>query len=406
MNRKVQVKSLAKINLDLRVLHKRPDGFHEIRTVFQTISLADTLAIEYEPARRTSLEIADDLNIPDNLVLRAANAVLDAARIRAKIRFTLKKNIPMGGGLGGGSSNAAAVLLALPVLAGKSLPFEELLEIGAQLGSDVPFFLTGGTALAVDRGTEIYSLPDIAEEPILVVASNVHVATGPAYQALGRPVLPVAADVRENSENWGWTTLFHESHWGGGETRELENSGSPRLSGVDVISGSGGETRGSAPASTGLTAQDLLRKINIFQTFVRALSDTRSAKEASAFSANDFEPVVFGQHPLLKTLSGKLRKAAEGSSRKSGPSRNEGRVRMTGSGSALFALFRSREDRDRAERSLKQGRMLEECRVIPAGLVSRRSYQNLWRRQLSNHLRPVESGSSKGIWPPQSRYAR
>src|SRR5579863_2758361 len=109
MIRRVRLRSLAKVNLDLRVLHRRADGFHELRTVFQTISLADTLDIEYQPARRTVLEIDDPLAIPDNLVLRAARATLDALKVHARVSFRLRKRIPMGGGLGGGSSNAGAV---------------------------------------------------------------------------------------------------------------------------------------------------------------------------------------------------------------------------------------------------------------------------------------------------------
>jgi len=109
--------------------------------------------------------------------------VLDALKFHARVHFRLRKRIPMGGGLGGGSSNAAAVLMALPVLAGKSLAVE---GIAADLGSDVPFFLTGGTALGIGRGTEVYELADLKPEPILVVSAGLHVATGPAYQALGR----------------------------------------------------------------------------------------------------------------------------------------------------------------------------------------------------------------------------
>src|SRR5512142_576819 len=139
-SRRATIQSLAKINLDLRVLNQRPDGFHELRTVFQTISLADTIDIEFEPARRTDITLDDQLAIPGNLVLKAAYAVLDALKTRARVHFRLRKNIPMGGGRGGGSSNAAAVLLALPVLAGRRLPFERLTELGAALGSDVPFF--------------------------------------------------------------------------------------------------------------------------------------------------------------------------------------------------------------------------------------------------------------------------
>jgi 4-diphosphocytidyl-2-C-methyl-D-erythritol kinase len=91
MIRRAKIKSLAKINLDLRVLHQRPDGFHELRTVFQTISLADTLDIEYEPARRTEISIDDPLAIPGNLVVKAAQAVLDALKIHARVHFRTQR---------------------------------------------------------------------------------------------------------------------------------------------------------------------------------------------------------------------------------------------------------------------------------------------------------------------------
>ena len=337
MIRTVRLRSLAKINLDLRVLNQRADGFHDLRTVFQTISLADTLEIACEPARRTTLALDDALAIPDNLVLRAARAVLDSLKVHANVRFRLRKAIPMGGGLGGGSSNAAAVLLALPVLAGRDLPFEKLAALGAALGSDVPFFLTGGTALAVDRGTEIYNLPDVKPEPILVIASGIHMATGAAYQALGRA----------------------------------------RFS---------GETQG-------LTSRELSRKINGFQHFVRALGESRSAKAASAVGENDFESAVFDRHPQLKTMWGRLRKHAAG-------------ARMTGSGSALFAVFATKSERDDAQKSLAGDRVFRNCRIIPAAIVSGRSYQRLWRAQLAEHLAPVNEAGNDSLWPPRSRYAR
>src|SRR5215467_6580883 len=115
MIRVAKLRSLAKINLDLRVLHRRPDGFHELRTVFQTVSLADTIEISFEAARKTELSIDDALNIPNNLMLRAAQSALDAMKMHGRVRFKLDKKIPMGAGMGGGSSNAASVLLALPV---------------------------------------------------------------------------------------------------------------------------------------------------------------------------------------------------------------------------------------------------------------------------------------------------
>ena len=333
----VKLRSLAKINLDLRALHRRADGFHELRTVFQTISLADTIEIAFEPSRKTSLEIEDALRIPDNLVLRAARVALDAMKATGRVHFKLSKQIPMGAGLGGGSSNAAAVLLALPALAGKSIDFETLLGLGAELGSDVPFFLTGGTAVAVGRGTELYSLADIAEEPILVVHSGLHVATGPAYRALGRA----------------------------------------------------------------LTLPGLSRSINDFQLFVRTLSDSRSARAASAFSANDFEPVVFSQFPQLHALFKRLRSVAAVDAASVSRKTARGAARMTGSGSALFALFRSTSERDLAEESLGRNRRFQGSQVIPARLVSRRSYRRLWHRQLAG---TAVSGS--GIWPPPSWHAR
>src|SRR5262249_48238012 len=140
-----------------------------------------------------------------------------------------------------------------------------------------------------------------------------------------------------------------------------------------------------------LTSPPLSRSINSFESFVRVLGDARSAKTASAFSANDFEPVVFGQYPQLRSLWGKLRKA---------PGVEMG-ARMTGSGSALFALFRSRAERDLARESLEGDRVLDRCRVLPASLVSRVGYRRLWRRQLADHLAP-----NNALWPPQSRYAR
>src|SRR5579871_1755653 len=114
--RTARVPAYAKLNLGLRVLYKRPDGYHELRTVFQTISLADRLDITFVPARATHIVVAGTPEIPDNLVEKACRLVLEALEIQADVRCHLKKYIPMGAGLGGGSSDAAAVLLTLPVL--------------------------------------------------------------------------------------------------------------------------------------------------------------------------------------------------------------------------------------------------------------------------------------------------
>ncbi len=195
---RVTVPSLAKLNLDLRVLHKRPDGFHELRTIFQTISLHDTLVIEFDFAKRTQIDLSSSIDIPDNLVVRSAKLVLDHLRVNARVRFVLSKRIPMGAGLGGGSSNAAAVLIALPALAGKPLPFADRVRLAESLGSDIPFFLHGGTAVGFGRGSELYPLPDQPARPALVVATGVHVSTAEAYRALGRDVTNALTSLAES----------------------------------------------------------------------------------------------------------------------------------------------------------------------------------------------------------------
>jgi 4-diphosphocytidyl-2-C-methyl-D-erythritol kinase len=166
--RRASVPAPAKINLDLRVLGKRADGFHELRTIFQTISLRDTLEIAFTPGRATGIDLRDDLGIPDNLVTRAARLAMEA----------------MGAGLGGGSSDAAAVLLALPALAGRPLTLDALAELAATLGSDVPFFLLGGTAVGIGRGTELFPLPDTPAQLALLLAPGLHVDTARAYAEL------------------------------------------------------------------------------------------------------------------------------------------------------------------------------------------------------------------------------
>jgi 4-diphosphocytidyl-2-C-methyl-D-erythritol kinase len=184
IRRRARLRALAKINLDLRVLGKRPDGFHELRTIFQTISLADTIDIAFTPGRKTAIEVEDNLGIPDNLAARAARMALEAMRVTGRVEMRIGKRIPLGAGLGGGSSDAAAVLLALPVLAGRAVDLPELCAMAEQLGSDVPFFLLGGRAVGIGRGSELFPLPDEPARPGLLVVPGVHVSTAEAYRRL------------------------------------------------------------------------------------------------------------------------------------------------------------------------------------------------------------------------------
>ena len=180
----MRLRAFAKINLDLRVLNKRPDGYHELRTIFQTISLADEIGIAFEHAPRTAVTIEGDVAIEDNLMARAAHLVLNESGITGTVRCELRKRIPMGAGLGGGSSDAAAILRALPQLADVRIPFGRLHELAAQLGSDVPFFLQGGTAVGIGRGEEVYPLPNAPDVFGILVAPEIHVSTVEAYRAL------------------------------------------------------------------------------------------------------------------------------------------------------------------------------------------------------------------------------
>ncbi len=308
--RRARVRALAKINLDLRVLGKRPDGYHELRTIFQTISLADSIDIAFTPNRETSIELEDPLAIPDNLVERAARLVMDAAGIAGTVEIRLRKRVPMGAGLGGGSSDAAAVLLALPVLAGARLHLAQLCEVAQQLGSDVPFFLLGGTAVGIGRGTELFPLPDSPPRSGILIAPRVHVSTVEAYRLLA-----------------------------------------PRL-----------------------TTESQQNKIFSFQW-------QAWEQGGEACPQNDFEPVIFEQHGELAALKAKLVRAGASV------------AMMSGSGSALFGLFR---DRDGISRALEW--LVDEttCRI---SLISRARYRSMWWRALEKHM-------NGRVWPPRSRYTR
>jgi 4-diphosphocytidyl-2-C-methyl-D-erythritol kinase len=189
--RRIVLRSYAKVNLGLHVLGKREDGYHELRTVFQTIRFHDRLEIEL--TRRQGIEFRTNcpqLEVGDNLVVKAAEAL---ARHRGLI--FLDKRIPLGGGLGGGSSNAAVALLGLNQVLNLHLSPADLFEIGGGLGSDICFFFLGGTALGVGRGSEVYPLEEPAARPLLLVVPPFPVSTLNAY---GRLSLALTKRVNES----------------------------------------------------------------------------------------------------------------------------------------------------------------------------------------------------------------
>lgn len=244
--RQARVRALAKINLDLRVIAKRPDGYHELRTIFQTISLADSIAIRFTPGRKTGIQVHSSPEIADNLVERAARLVMESRGPEGEVAIRLTKRIPMGAGLGGGSSDAAAILLALPALTGRNPPIATLCALAGELGSDVPFFLLGGTAVGIGRGAEVFPLPDGPARMGVLVTPGVPVSTAEAYRRL-----------------------------------------SPRL-----------------------TSELPENKIFTFQSHAWEAGDpTGGPQPATVRAANDFEAVVFEQHRGLAVLKRRLSRA-------------------------------------------------------------------------------------------------
>ena len=191
----VRIPALAKVNLRLEVLGKRPDGFHELRTIFQSISLRDELRLRSTRKSGIELRVRGNVSLSNepvegNLVYRAVDALRQELRQRDGIAIELCKAIPAGRGLGGGSSDAASALIGYLRLAKKQLPRERLFELAATLGADVPFFLEGGRALGIGKGDEIYPLPDLPQLHLLVVSPNaIHVPTPDAYRWLDAPKL-------------------------------------------------------------------------------------------------------------------------------------------------------------------------------------------------------------------------
>jgi 4-diphosphocytidyl-2-C-methyl-D-erythritol kinase len=189
-NKKISLPSYAKINLVLRILGKRQDGFHTLNTILQTIDLQDELAFDFQPATTfdVSLKLSDP-KIPadeSNLIYRACQAFHKIHPLKHRVKISAEKRIPIQSGLGGGSSNAAATLIALSRLYDWPIPMKVLHQIAGTLGSDVPFFLEGGTALGIDRGEKIRKLDDWPDPNVLLVIPDVSCSTAAIYEEYDR----------------------------------------------------------------------------------------------------------------------------------------------------------------------------------------------------------------------------
>ena len=186
----VKERAYAKINLYLDVTAKRHDGFHDVETVMHTVSLCDELTVSVTPSRTSSvtMELPGERRLPTddkNIAVKAAKLYLDRAGITDKVNISLIKNIPIAAGLAGGSADAAATLRALNRIYGKRFTDKMLVSLAAELGSDVPFCLIGGTALCLGRGERMERLDDALKLHVVVaVANGEYVSTPAAYSAL------------------------------------------------------------------------------------------------------------------------------------------------------------------------------------------------------------------------------
>lgn len=193
--RSLRVRSFAKVNLGLEVLGLREDGYHELRTLFQTVDLHDE--IDLRPTRGDIRVACAHPGVPEdetNLAWRAAEALRRYARAAGGVEIRIRKRIPVAGGLGGGSSNAAATLLALDHMWGIGLGIDGLHPLARRLGADVPYFLYGGTALGLARGDEIYPLRRQVKAHVVIVDPGRPVKTAAVFARVDAGLTP-----RENS---------------------------------------------------------------------------------------------------------------------------------------------------------------------------------------------------------------
>lgn len=289
MPRALRVRSYAKINLGLEVLGLRDDGYHELRTLFQTIDVHDDIVLRPRP-RAVSVRCRHRLVPRDrtNLAVRAAEALRQHAQVSSGVEIEIEKRIPVGGGLGGGSSNAAAVLLGLDRMWRLGLGPHGLHRLARRLGADVPFFLLGGTALGLGRGDEVYPLRRQLRGWVVLVDPGVPISTAAVFSRVDARLTP-----RENSNS-----IFYFV------SRELEGIGGDRILTNDLEEAAMEE----APAlkERVVRVRDVLRgegaRIAALSgsgsSFFGLFDGARAARRASAVLGKDGMPVC-----VVRTLT-------------------------------------------------------------------------------------------------------
>ncbi len=357
----IAVRSFAKINLGLHIGGARADGFHDLRTVYQTIGLHDVIRVSV--GRGRGIEIVCQNNEPgvpldsSNTCYRIAERVIDELGASGRVSIEIEKRLPVQGGMGAASSNAIATMIALERALKKHLSADARLRMAAAVGSDLPLFLVGGTTLGVGRGEEVYPLPDLPSLPMVVVMPKIGVSTPRAFSDWDALVagdkaaeLGSAGQTRASGTAETWTGRSPVT------TREPitpRNHPLTRAGASDKLVEVGhafsawlsGSPNTGAPAKSGSRAEKLL--LDLVRTGIE----------------NDFEKVVFPQYPELRDIKGELERA--GSRYAS----------LSGSGSTLYGLFRSPADAAKAVRRLrKQG-----LKAVATRTLTRRQY---WKRIL------------------------
>lgn len=329
----VTVRSFAKINLGLYIGSRRADGFHDLRTVYQTIALHDILRVEV--VRGTGIEIrSDDPRVPrdaTNTCYRIAERAMDALKSRGKVIIEIEKRLPIQGGLGGASGNAVATLLALERALKKRLPGADKLRIAAEVGSDLPLFLMGGTSLGVGRGEEVYPLPDFPSVPCVIATPEIGVSTPKAFadwDALWETQkghIPKKLTLSDPSDRMNSFSRVISAWLNGSQLKTGK-----AVSGVPVKNGRG-------------RAETLL--LDLVRTGIE----------------NDFEQVVFPQYPALRDVKSAIKKSGAYY------------ASLSGSGSALYGLFATRAAAEKAAAKLtKTG--------VPAVATATLTRQQYWKR--------------------------
>jgi 4-diphosphocytidyl-2-C-methyl-D-erythritol kinase len=364
-----QVRSYSKINLGLAIGPPRPDGFHSLVTLYQTLALHDVVTVTARTAGRTRIQLtSNDPRVPRdgrNTAWKMVVKALDHLGVSAIVNLRIQKNLPIQGGMGAGSANAAAALIGLERELGMRLPDADRLALAAEVGSDVPLFLIGGSVLGADRGQVVRAAPAVtlrgeAEIPCVIALPDVGVSTPQAFRdwdalLAGRsePDLLNPA-IRGTLEQLGQTyaSVFGNPASAKQSSGTQDESSGSGASGIFPKPSSGQSNLDGPENLQGLAREQCHNSLeagfqpNDTSGFEIDLAGNTLLALVRTGIVNDFETVVFPQNPLL----GAIKRLLMGS-----PPQSEAvYAALSGSGSALFGLYRSTADAEDAQQRLQQ----------------------------------------------------